>query len=98
MESNIINFVGILNECASVMALGKGMCVHEQIVPNGFDSNVFVSNNLVDDMYAKCGSIKDAWRVFNMMPTCNMVTLSAIILGHVKCGQGQQTLTLYQQI
>jgi hypothetical protein len=36
------------------------MCVHEQIVPNGFDSNVFVSNNLVDDMYAKCGSIKDA--------------------------------------
>jgi pentatricopeptide repeat protein len=85
MESNIINFVGILNECASVMALEKGMCVHEQIVQNGFDSNVFVSNNLVD-MYAKCGSIKDAWRVFNMMPTCNMVTLSAIILGHVKCG------------
>ncbi len=32
MESNIIKFVGILNECASVMALEKGMCVHEQIV------------------------------------------------------------------
>jgi hypothetical protein len=58
MESNIINFVGILNECASVMALEKGMCVHEQIVQNGFDSNVFVSNNLVD-MHAKCGSIED---------------------------------------
>jgi pentatricopeptide repeat protein len=73
------------------------MCGHEQIVQNGFDSNVFLSNNLVD-MYAKCGSIKDAWRVFNMMPTCNMVILSAIILGHVKCGQRQHALTLYRQI
>ncbi len=75
----------------------KRTCVFMNKLQSGFDSNVFVSNNLVD-MYARCGSIKDAWRMFNMMPTCNMVTLSAIILGHVKCGQGQQTLTLYQQI
>jgi hypothetical protein len=85
MESNIINFVGILNECASFMALEKGMCVHEHIVRSGFDSNVFVSNNLVD-MHAKCGSIEDVQRLFNMMSLHDVIARSAMIMGHVKCG------------
>ncbi len=32
------------------------------------NSNVFVTNSLVD-MYAKCGTIEDAWRVFNKIPS-----------------------------
>ncbi|CAM6012288.1 unnamed protein product [Sphagnum balticum] len=49
-------------------------------------------------MYAKCGSIEDAWRVFNKMPSQNVVTWSTMILGHVKCGQGQKALGLFQQM
>jgi pentatricopeptide repeat protein len=26
------------------------------------------------DMYAKCGSLEDAWRVFNKMPSRDVVT------------------------
>jgi pentatricopeptide repeat protein len=26
------------------------------------------------DMYAKCGSLEDAWRVFNKMPSQDVVT------------------------
>ncbi|KAH8968189.1 hypothetical protein BDL97_03G116400 [Sphagnum fallax] len=61
------------------------------------ESNVFVGNSLVD-MYAKFGSIEDAWRVFSRMPMCNVVAWTAIILDHVKCGQGQQALAFYQQM
>jgi pentatricopeptide repeat protein len=56
-----------------------------------------VSNSLVDT-YAKCGSIEDAWKVFNRMPTHDVVSWSAIILGHVKCGHGLKALGLYQQM
>ncbi len=52
----------MLNACASVVALEEGRCVHEQIIQSGQDSDVFVGNSLVD-MYAKCGSMGDAWRV-----------------------------------
>ncbi len=38
------------------------------------------------DMYAKCGSIEDACRVFNRMSTRDVGTWNAMILGHVKCG------------
>ncbi len=50
------------------------------------------------DMYAKCGSIEDGWRVFNKMPSQNVVTWSSMILGHVKCAQGQKARGLFEQM
>jgi pentatricopeptide repeat protein len=49
-------------------------------------------------MYAKCRSIEQACRVFNRMPSLNVGTLTATILGHVKCDQGQKALELFQQM
>ncbi len=90
-------FVPVIKACAGLGALEDGRLVHKQLIQSGFESDVFVGSSLVD-MYAKCGSIKDAWRVFNKMSSRNVVTWTAMILGHVKCGQGQKALELYQQM
>jgi len=90
-------FVAVLNACASVIALPEGKRIHDQIIQNGCESEIFVASSLVD-MYAKCGSIEDARRVFDRMSTCNVVAWNAMILGHVKCGQGQKALTLFRQM
>jgi pentatricopeptide repeat protein len=87
VQPDSVTFVGVMNACASILALEEGRCVHQQIVEFGCDSDVSVGNSLVD-MYAKCGSIEDAWRVFNKMRSQNVVTWNAMVLGHVKCGQG----------
>jgi pentatricopeptide repeat protein len=97
VEPVAITFVGVLNACASLMALEKGRQVHQQIRQCHFESNVFVASSLVD-MYAKCGSIDDASYVFKRMPTRNVVVWSAMILGHVKCGRGQKALQLFQEM
>ncbi len=55
---------------------------HEQIIESGC-SDVIV------------GSIEDAWPVFKKMPFHHVVTWTAMILGHVKCGQGQNALELF---
>jgi pentatricopeptide repeat protein len=80
-----VTFVGVLNACASVVALGKGSQVHEQIIENGCESDVFVENSLID-RYAKCGSMENACRVFNKMHTRDLVTWNAMIFGHVDWG------------
>ncbi|CAM6069276.1 unnamed protein product [Sphagnum tenellum] len=87
----------LIKACAGLGALEDGRLVHKQLIQSGFESDVFVGSSLVD-MYAKCGSIKDAWRVFNKMSSRNVVTWTAMILGHVKCGQGQKALELYEQM
>ncbi len=65
---NLVTFVGVLNACANMIVVEEGRSVHQQIIQSGLESDVFVGNSLVD-MYAKCGCIEDAWRVFNKMPT-----------------------------
>jgi pentatricopeptide repeat protein len=68
VQPNSVTFVGVLNACASIIALDEGRCVHLQIIQSGLESNVFVGNSLID-MYAKCGSLENAWIVFNKMPS-----------------------------
>jgi pentatricopeptide repeat protein len=90
-------FVGMLNACANIIALEEGRCSHEQIIQSCYASAAFVGNSLVD-MYAKCGSMEDARRVFNKLPSCDVICWNYMILAHVKCGQGQKALELFQQI
>jgi pentatricopeptide repeat protein len=65
---NSVTFVQLLNACAGLGALEDGMRVHGQIIQRGCELEVFVANSLVD-MYAKCGSMDNALKVFNMMPS-----------------------------
>ncbi len=97
VEPDSVTFIGVVNACASVGVLDEGKRVHEQIIQSGCDSHLFVGSSLVD-MYAKCGSIEDASRVFYRMPTRNVVSWNAMIVGYVKCDQGQRALELYQQL
>ncbi len=89
-----VTYVGVLNACASVVALEEGRCTHKQIIQNGWDSNVFVATSLVD-MYAKCGSMKDAWRVFNKMPSRDVGSWNAMLGGCAMHGHGKEALQLF---
>jgi pentatricopeptide repeat protein len=44
VEPDTLTFVGVLNACASVVALEEGRHVHEQIIQTGCNADVFVSN------------------------------------------------------
>jgi pentatricopeptide repeat protein len=94
---NSVNFLGVLNACASLVTLEEGRRAHEQIIESGLDSDVIVGCSLFN-MYAKCGSREDAWRVFNKLASQDMVTWTAMILGHVKFGQVLKALELFQQM
>ncbi len=56
VELDPITLVGVLNACASVVALDEAMHAHELIMQRGWDSDVFLGSSLVD-IYAKCGSM-----------------------------------------
>jgi len=91
-EARLCYFVGVLNAFANVGALAEGRCTHEQIIQSSYESVTFVGNSLVD-MSIKCGSMEDASRLFNKMPSHNVVTLNTMVLV-----LGQCTLELFQQM
>jgi pentatricopeptide repeat protein len=90
-------YVGVLNACANVVALEEGRRTHERIIQSRCESNVFVKSSLVD-MYAKCGSMEDACRVFNTMPAHDVVSWNAMIGGYAIHGHGKEALKQFEQM
>jgi pentatricopeptide repeat protein len=97
VQPDAVTFAGVLNACASIMALEEGRYAHEQIIQNGCESDAFVGSSLIA-MYAKCGSMVEASRVFNKLPSQAVVWWTAMIFGHVKCGEGHKALELFQKM
>jgi pentatricopeptide repeat protein len=97
VQPNCVTFVAVLNACASVIALEEGRCVHHQIIQSGLESDVFVGNSLLD-IYAKCGSIEDVWKVFHKMPSRDVVTWNAILGGCAMNGHGVEAMKHFEQM
>jgi pentatricopeptide repeat protein len=80
-----------------VCAHEEARFVHQQIIESGLESDVTVGSRLVN-MYAKCGRMEDAWRVFNKMPSGTVVIWSAILGGCAMNGHGKEALKYFEQM
>ncbi|XP_058115521.1 pentatricopeptide repeat-containing protein At5g66520-like [Magnolia sinica] len=63
-----------------------GASVHGQVVRNGFASDVFVSNSMVN-MYSCFGRMDDAQKLFDDMPQPDTVSWTSLIGGYTKRGE-----------
>lgn len=76
--------VGVVNILPVCGFLGLGLLgkqVHGFGVRTGLVDDVFVGNALVD-MYAKCGKIVDAYKVFERMGFKDVVTWNGMVTGY----------------
>eukprot|EP01018_Ginkgo_biloba_P019231 Gb_39402 [translate_table: standard] len=97
IQPNNFTFPVVLNACAGLSILREGKHIHNHIVRNGFESDAFVGNSLVD-MYAKCGSIESARQVFDKISEKDVVSWSAMIGGYAQSGHAIEALTLFRQM
>ncbi|XP_004301150.1 PREDICTED: pentatricopeptide repeat-containing protein At1g74600, chloroplastic-like [Fragaria vesca subsp. vesca] len=74
-------FSSVLTACAALEEIGIGKSVHGWVIKCGAE-DVFVGTAIVD-LYAKCGKMNEAVKEFFGMPTCNVVSWTAIISGFV---------------
>lgn len=72
-----------------------GQSIHCFSLKIGFESDVFVGSSLVD-MYAKCGKIEIARKLFDQMPERNVVSWSGMIYGYAQMGEDEEALRLFK--
>ncbi|XP_057850533.2 putative pentatricopeptide repeat-containing protein At5g09950 [Cryptomeria japonica] len=87
-------FATTLTSCASLATLENGKQVHASIMRTGFYSDIFVDTALVD-MYAKCGSIEDAEKVFNSMFEPRDFSWNTMIAGYARHGYADKALKIF---
>ncbi|XP_015946053.1 pentatricopeptide repeat-containing protein At4g33990-like [Arachis duranensis] len=68
--------------------------VHAEVIKEGLISDVFIASTLVN-LYAKCGEIDLADKVFFCLPEQNEVLWDVLINGHAQVGDGKGAFRLF---
>ena len=91
---NEFTLTGVLSACAHIGALDQGRLVHQYIESNEVNLNSAIGTALVD-MYAKCGCMDEALRVFEDLQVKDVFTWTAMINGLAVHGEALKALKLF---
>jgi pentatricopeptide repeat protein len=97
IEPNQFTYASLSMACASRQNVEEGYEIHAQAIKSGYAVDIFVGSALVD-MYAKCGVMEDARKLFDRMPERNVVSWTGMIAGYVQDGDGEEVLRLFCQM
>ncbi|KAL5860790.1 hypothetical protein ACOSQ4_002086 [Xanthoceras sorbifolium] len=90
-------FSTLLSIAADTLSLQIGRQIHSQAIVITADFKLRVGNSLVD-MYAKCGRIEEARKIFANLNRISTVTWTAMISGYVQTGHIEEGLKLFNQM
>eukprot|EP01018_Ginkgo_biloba_P022101 Gb_10151 [translate_table: standard] len=94
VKPNQYTFSSAFSACASLAALEQGQQIHSNLIKTGFVSYDSVQTGLVS-MYAKCGVLESAWKVFDKMGGQCTMSWTTIIAGYAQNGHGEKAMALF---
>ncbi|XP_058730685.1 pentatricopeptide repeat-containing protein At1g11290, chloroplastic-like [Vicia villosa] len=98
VAANSVTLVSLVHCCAHLGSLKKGRSVHAHLVRHGYAFDAVNISALID-MYAKCGKIHSAEKLFYKGFHLNDVILcNSMITGYGMHGQGHQALGVYDRM
>ncbi|XP_068644581.1 putative pentatricopeptide repeat-containing protein At3g08820 [Aristolochia californica] len=86
-----------LKASARLFDFTLGIKIHNHVVKLGFELDVFVQTSLVC-MYAKCGRLYEAQKLFDEMSIRNAVSWTAIITGCIEHGKFEEAVGLFRKM
>ncbi|OEL25259.1 Pentatricopeptide repeat-containing protein [Dichanthelium oligosanthes] len=97
IEPDHTTFLVMLSAAAELGNLALGKWAHGQIVARRLDMTLQVGTAAVN-MYAKCGAVSYASRLFGRMTARNVWTWSAMIVGFSQNGMAREALELFDKM
>ncbi|XP_051133692.1 pentatricopeptide repeat-containing protein At3g16610 [Andrographis paniculata] len=97
VELELATMLGFFPACSYLAALEHGIRGHAYSVIRGFTADVSISNALIN-MYAKCGRMDAAKKVFDKMPHKDVVSWNAMTFGYGIHGLGNDAILLFDKM
>ncbi|KAL2483258.1 Pentatricopeptide repeat-containing protein [Forsythia ovata] len=97
MEVDLYSFGTVLRACSGLAAVKLGKEVHCQYLKRGGWKDVVVESALVD-LYAKCGFVDFAYRIFMKTPLRNSITWNSMISGFAQNGRGGEAVRIFNRM
>ncbi|KAF9587742.1 hypothetical protein IFM89_004719 [Coptis chinensis] len=99
VDPNSVTVINIISSCAHLANLPLSRSVHAYAVRREFavDSHIYMGNALVT-MYARCGSIHSAEKVFRCLLKRDVISWNVIIAAYGMHGYGKEALTAFSEM
>ncbi|XP_019059608.1 PREDICTED: pentatricopeptide repeat-containing protein At5g06540 isoform X2 [Tarenaya hassleriana] len=97
IQANETVMVSVISSCAHLGGLELGEKAHDYVVKNNLTVNVILGTALVD-MYARCGNIEKAIRVFEELPEKDSLSWTSIISGLAMYGHGNEAIHYFSEM
>lgn len=94
---NNFTFPFVLKACARLFDFQLGLRIHSLVVKTGFDRDVFVKTSLLC-LYAKCGYLDYALKVFDDIPEKNVISWTAMITGYIDGGRHREAVDMFRKL
>ncbi|KAL9248380.1 hypothetical protein vseg_021707 [Gypsophila vaccaria] len=96
VKPNSVTVINILSSCTDIASLPLGQCLHAYTVRRNYFGgfNLTLANALLS-MYARCGSLQKAERIFKNMQRKNLSSWNALIAGYGLNGQVNEALQAF---
>ncbi|PQQ15503.1 pentatricopeptide repeat-containing protein [Prunus yedoensis var. nudiflora] len=91
------SFTCALSTCAEIAALELGKQLHGRMTKAGYETGCYVGNALLV-MYCKCGSIEEAYDVFQGIAQKDVVSWNTMIYGCARHGFGSKALMVFESM
>ncbi|KAL5748179.1 hypothetical protein ACOSQ2_025476 [Xanthoceras sorbifolium] len=97
IQPDHFTFTCTLKACSKLRALREGEQLHAQTVKSGFGSNDFINNTLIH-MYANCGKIEVARKVFDGTSKSDVFAWNSMFAGHVRSEFWAEVVKLFNEM
>lgn len=97
IDADFFTFASILKAMGVISAHEQGKQTHALVFKTSYASNVCAQNGLVS-MYARCGKIDDAKRVFSSMGKHDLISWNSLLSGCAHHGFGKEAIEMFEQM
>ncbi|OVA06724.1 Pentatricopeptide repeat [Macleaya cordata] len=97
VRTDLFTALAAVSSAAELKSLEMGKQIHAHVIRNGSGYQVSVHNSLID-MYCKCGNLKSARNIFDLLLDKTVVSWSSMIKGYVNNGRTCNALSLLSKM
>ncbi|WZZ75343.1 pentatricopeptide repeat-containing protein At4g15720 [Brassica napus] len=94
---NQFMLASVISACSSLGRLQWGKVAHGVVTHGGYETNHVVATSLLD-MYAKCGSLSCAEKIFLTICRHSVISYTSMIMAKAKHGLGEAALQLFDEM
>ncbi|KAM1529238.1 hypothetical protein ACFX1Z_018467 [Malus domestica] len=96
-KPNEFALASVLSVCGSMSMLEQRKQLHAHVLSIDLEFTSMVQSAFVN-MYLKCGSIKEAAKIFHVTKLSDIISWTTMINGYAECGFYQEAIDLFEKI